>query len=139
MNWFKLYCLREKGTNKLLNVAYSPDGLIWTTDNLGRNIAGQLVIESKGKQYRHSFNSTKQYNDAIHEYTTIDRAFWEWKDDVYVCEWEHQNHDTNKGGRIVAEIALKHKALALIYYSDYNPEYRSKLDRRNKPKGNPGY
>lgn len=120
MSWFKLYCLREKSTNKLLNVSYSQDGLMWTTDNLGRNIAGYLLING---QYKHTFSSTKAYNNILKQYTTIDSLSWEWNEDVYIDVWKHENHDTNKSGRIVSEIALKYKALALMYYSDYNPNY----------------
>lgn len=120
MSWFKLYCLREKSTNKLLNVSYSQDGLMWTTDNLGRNIAGYLLING---QYKHTFSSTKAYNNILKQYTTIDSLSWNWNEDVYIDVWKHENHDTNKSGRIVSEIALKYKALALMYYSDYNPNY----------------
>lgn len=120
MSWFKLYCLREKSTNKLLNVSYSQDGLMWTTDNLGRNIAGYLLING---QYKHTFSSTKAYNNILKQYTTIDSLSWEWNEDVYIDVWKHENHDTNKSGRIVSEIALKYKALALMYYSDYDPNY----------------
>lgn len=120
MSWFKLYCLREKSTNKLLNVSYSQEGLMWTTDNLGRNIAGYLLING---QYKHTFSSTKAYNNILKQYTTIDSLSWEWNEDVYIDVWKHENHDTNKSGRIVSEIALKYKALALMYYSDYDPNY----------------
>ena len=33
-----LYCLRNKKTGEILNVGYSPEGLAFTTNRVGRSI-----------------------------------------------------------------------------------------------------
>ena len=36
MEMYKPYALRERRTGNILNTAYSPEGLYWTTDSAGR-------------------------------------------------------------------------------------------------------
>lgn len=58
MEMYKPYALKERRTGNILNTAYSPEGLYWTTDNAGRlvyfkNARFQKVYDKVTRELTH--------------------------------------------------------------------------------------